>query len=96
MPDPVVGLQMVFDSRNVTSLYGRDDLNAIIDQAGAAFDNTERGELIKQAFRIINEDLPVIPILAGVEVYLMNSNVDYDPPPTFMPRPCVKYMSFND
>jgi ABC-type transport system substrate-binding protein len=77
--DPVVGLNMLFYSKNPVVLYNNPQVDALIDQAVTTVDDTKRGELIKQGYRLINEDMPMIQLITTVTVYSMKTNVDYTP-----------------
>jgi peptide/nickel transport system substrate-binding protein len=75
--DPVHGLANNFYSPNPATLYYTPELDAIINKALATLDDAQRGELIKQAYQIIDKDLPVVPILVQTIVYMMRPNMDY-------------------
>jgi peptide/nickel transport system substrate-binding protein len=68
-----------FLSRTANALYNTPKLDVIIDNAMSTFDNTARGELIKQAFRIINEDEPQVQILSTVSIFTSRSNIKIKP-----------------
>ena len=42
-------------------------------------DDRERGELIKQALRIVHEDVATISLWANNSVYAMKPNIDFKP-----------------
>jgi peptide/nickel transport system substrate-binding protein len=76
-PDPIIGLSMMFLSTNPLGTYYTPELDVLINEGLATLDDTKRGEIIKQAYKIINDDLPVIPILAQNYVFMMKPNMDY-------------------
>ncbi|MFX0200948.1 MAG: ABC transporter substrate-binding protein, partial [Candidatus Hodarchaeota archaeon] len=81
--DPIQSMQMTFGTTSPTSMYSNPEADALIQQAQRTVDDNQRGEIIKKFYRLLNEELPVIPILANVSVYAMKPNVEYTPTTPF-------------
>ena len=81
--DPSETLLTCFGTTGATSMYSNPQADALIQQIIGTSNDTQRGELIKQFYRIINEDMPIIPMLSNVAVYAMNTNVNYEPTKPF-------------
>lgn len=94
--DPTSALDMFFFSKSPMGICGTPELDALIEEAGTKINSTERGEVIKQAFRIINEDMPIIPIWTTVIVYTMKPNINFIPQKKSPYNPIhIKDMSIN-
>jgi peptide/nickel transport system substrate-binding protein len=61
------------------AVYFNSELDSLIEKIQATMDNTKRGELIKQALRIIQEDVATIQIFMATDVYAMKSNIEFTP-----------------
>ena len=79
LPDPTEALMSAFLSTGWGSLYFNKELDPIIDEAQSTMDDTKRGELIKQAIRVLHEDVATVQIWANTSVYAMKQNVDFTP-----------------
>jgi peptide/nickel transport system substrate-binding protein len=77
-PDPVSGLSF-FLTRTPNSLYSSTELDTIIDKATKTIDGTQKGELIKQAYQMINEAEPQVQILSVVTIFSSKPNVEVKP-----------------
>jgi peptide/nickel transport system substrate-binding protein len=79
LPDPVEALSSAYISTGWGSMYFNKDIDPIIDQAQSTMDSVKRGELIKQAIRILHEDVATVQIWANTSVYSMKPNIDFTP-----------------
>ena len=61
------------------ALWGNPELDEITIEAVATLDNAKRAELIQQGFKIVDDEMPRIPICLQSTVYIMKSNIDYVP-----------------
>lgn len=77
--DPVAGLRTSYWSESTISLYDNPELDKVFLQAIQEFDDAKRAELIKQALRIIREDVATVPIWANVSVYSMKKDIKFTP-----------------
>ncbi|OGO21139.1 MAG: hypothetical protein A2144_02000 [Chloroflexi bacterium RBG_16_50_9] len=78
-PEPTRGLQLQFYGVNPMGMYANPQLDAIIDQALATMDDKQRGEVIKQAYNLINNEEPIVNIMSSISIYTMKTNIDYTP-----------------
>jgi ABC-type transport system substrate-binding protein len=76
-PDPTINLTNGFYGGKRNSLFYRDDLDAIISEAIQTIDDEERADLITQAYAIIVEERPVVPICLEVATTLTTPNITY-------------------
>lgn len=79
LPDPTEALTSSYMSTGWGSMYFNKDIDPIIDEAQATMDDAKRGELLKQAIRVLHEDVASIQIWANTSVYAMKPNVDFTP-----------------
>jgi peptide/nickel transport system substrate-binding protein len=77
-PEPVINLTNGFYMEKDNTLYDSPEVHALITEALATVDDDARAELISQAYAIINEDLPFIPILLEVATTMMKANIEYE------------------
>jgi peptide/nickel transport system substrate-binding protein len=77
--DPVYSLRTAYWSKSPYSVYANPALDAVYEKAIQEFDDAKRAELLKQAFRIIHDDVATIPIWANVSVYGMSKNIQFTP-----------------
>ena len=54
-------------------------MDEVYEKAIQEFDDAKRAGLIKQALRIIHDDVATIPIWANVSVYTMKKDVKFTP-----------------
>jgi peptide/nickel transport system substrate-binding protein len=78
-PEPVINLTNGFYMEKDNTLYDNKEVYALIKQALGTVDNAARAKLIKQAYAIINNDLPFVPIVLEVATSMMKSNIEYVP-----------------
>jgi peptide/nickel transport system substrate-binding protein len=89
-PDPIIGLQRQFYSKNPMGVYANAEVDAAIEEGIATYDNTRRGELISDAYGNIYKDIAVAPIVAGVTAYATAKNLTFTPAAQ---DPAVIYLS---
>ena len=77
--DPSETLLVCFGTEGATSMYSNPEADALIQQIMQTFDDNQRGELIKQFYRMMQEEMPIVPMLSNVSVYAMKTNIDYEP-----------------
>jgi peptide/nickel transport system substrate-binding protein len=78
-PDPVIGLETAFLSSSTVSLYKNPALDVLVEKARQTVNEKKRGEIIKQAFKIIHEDVPTVQLWCNVSVYAMQKNIVFTP-----------------
>jgi peptide/nickel transport system substrate-binding protein len=78
-PDPTGALEISFYSGSPISLYQNSKFDAVLEKARATLDDKKRGELIKEAFRIVQDEVPTAMLWANVSVYAMQKNVSFTP-----------------
>jgi len=81
--DPSSNLNIFYSKDGPFSVYYNEELEKIINEATAAINDNNRGELIKKAVKIIDEDVASIPIFNTVIVYGMKKNIDFKPTQKF-------------
>jgi ABC-type transport system substrate-binding protein len=79
LPEPTEALATGYYSKQSMALYFNKELDSLIEKIQATIDNTKRGELIKQALRMIHEDVATIQIFTATDVYAMKSNIEFTP-----------------
>jgi len=79
LPEPTEALNTGYYSKQRMALYFNPVLDQLIEKIQATMDNTKRSELIKQALRMIHEDVATIQIFTATEVYAMKSNIAFTP-----------------
>jgi peptide/nickel transport system substrate-binding protein len=79
LPEPTEALNTAYYSKQRMAVYFNSELDSLIEKIQATMDNTKRGELIKQALRIIHEDVATIQIFMATDVYAMKPNIEFTP-----------------
>ena len=82
--DPCESLFMYFTKDGGFSFYFNPEAEKVIQEAKTTMDDAKRGELIKKAVRIVNDDVATIPVFNSVIVYGMKKNIDFKPTEKFM------------
>ena len=77
-PEPVINLTNGFYMEKDNTLYDSPEVYDLITQALATVDNDARGELISQAYTIINDDLPFVPICLEVATTMIKPEIAYE------------------
>jgi len=88
--EPTVALSFVFASFSPFSTYRNAAFDTLVAQALQTFDVEKRGDLVRQATRILHDDYVSIPIWNSVAVYTMTKNIDFTPTPHALMRMEVK------
>lgn len=78
-PDPMQALDIGFESGSPISLYKNPSLDEVVAKARREFDDKKRAELIKQAFKIIHDDVATALLWNNVTVYAMQKNIAFTP-----------------
>ena len=86
--DSVDFFENVLHSRDAARGYGAENrsgyrnpaADALIEQGAAAAHMNERLARYQEAMRVVQEDLPLVPLLQSSWVYGIASDVDWDPP----------------
>ena len=77
--DPISSLDIFYSKDGAFSVYSNPELEKVIAEARTTVNDTKRGELIKKAVRMIQEDVASIPIYNTVVVYAMKENINFNP-----------------
>ena len=78
-PDPTQALEIGFYSDSPISFYKNPAFDAALEKARSTLDDKKRGELIKQAVRIIHEDVATSLLWNNVTVYAMQKGISFTP-----------------
>jgi peptide/nickel transport system substrate-binding protein len=76
-PEVVINLTNALCMQKDNCLWDNPEVYDLVMEALKTLDNDARAELAKQAYAIINEQLPMIPIVLEVTTYMMESNITY-------------------
>ena len=79
LPEPTEALNTGYYSKQRMAVYFNPGLDPLIEKIQSTMDNTKRGELIKQALRMIHEDVATIQIFTATDVYAMKPNIEFTP-----------------
>jgi peptide/nickel transport system substrate-binding protein len=77
--EPTQALEMAYYSESPISLYRNKEFDGVLEKARATLDDSKRGELVKQAIRIIHDDVATIPIWSNLTVFVMKKHIDFTP-----------------
>jgi len=89
-PEVTVGLFNHFSKGTPFARYFNDDVDRLIVQARGTVDPNARGELVKQAMKIIHQDVAFIPMWSVVNVYGMKDGIELTPRPSDFPTLFLK------
>jgi peptide/nickel transport system substrate-binding protein len=78
-PEPSFGLSSVFYSRSAMAPYGNPALDEVILRGARLFDPAQRAVEIRQAYRILYQDVGAIPLWSAVKTLTMRPDVEYEP-----------------
>lgn len=78
-PESVINLTNGFYKLKDNTLFINDELNGLIETALKTPDNASRAKLVTQAYTIINNEMPFIPIELEVTVVMYTDNITYTP-----------------
>ena len=79
LPEPTEALATGYYSKQAMALYFNKDMDTLIEKIQTTMDDTKRGELIKQAIRMLHEDVATIQIFSATDVYAMKSTIEFTP-----------------
>lgn len=77
--DPLNALTLAWLSSSPGSLYPNKDLDALIEKASMTLDDQARGEIVRQAMKLINDQYASIGIWNAVTVYAAKAGWKFDP-----------------
>jgi peptide/nickel transport system substrate-binding protein len=77
--DPTQALEISFYSQSPISFYQNTKFDAVLEKARATLDDKKRGELIKDAFRMVQDDVATALLWNNVSVYAMQKNISFTP-----------------
>jgi ABC-type transport system substrate-binding protein len=78
-PEPTYALTSVFYSKSAMAPYGNEELDRLILQAGGLLDPQARADAIRRAYRLLHEDVGVVPIWSAITTLGMRNDVNYVP-----------------
>jgi peptide/nickel transport system substrate-binding protein len=78
--DPSSALAIAFSSNSPLSTYdGSAEFNGLVAKGEASFDDKQRGDYVRQAMKILQDDVATVPLWNGVVVYSMKPSVSFTP-----------------
>lgn len=77
--DPADALSFAFHSGSPFSAYVNKEFDGLVGRAAATLDDTARGNLVRQAGRIMYDDVAALPLWNAVSVFAMKPGVDIVP-----------------
>ncbi|HEX2966373.1 MAG TPA: ABC transporter substrate-binding protein [Syntrophorhabdaceae bacterium] len=78
-PEPTQALEIAYFSESAISLYKNLKFDEILNKARIVLDNKKRAVLIKDAVRLIHEDVATIPIWSNVTIFATKKDISYKP-----------------
>lgn len=79
LPEPTEALATTYYSKERMNTYSNPKLDALIEIIQTTMDNKKRGELIRLAVKMIQEDVATIQLFTATDVYAMKSKIDFVP-----------------
>ena len=79
LPEPTEALSSGYYSKQRMAVYFNPQLDTLIELIERTVDDKKRGELLKQAIRMIHEDVATIQIFTATEVYAMKPKIEFTP-----------------
>jgi peptide/nickel transport system substrate-binding protein len=76
---PVDALGLSFWSKSPFAMYNNPAFDKPYEEAKRTLDNTKRGELIRQAIKVLDHDKIIYTLWDNVDVYAMNAKVHFKP-----------------
>jgi ABC-type transport system substrate-binding protein len=77
--EPTQALEIGFYSKSPIGLYRNPEFDAALEKARTTLDDGKRAELIKQAVRILHEDVASVLLWSNVTIYAMNKSITFTP-----------------
>lgn len=59
--------------------YANETLDGLIEESGRTLDEAKRADLLRRGMRILDEDLPMIPLFVPSAIYASNSDLEWTP-----------------
>jgi peptide/nickel transport system substrate-binding protein len=78
-PEPTQALEIAYFSESPISLYKNPKFDEALNKARVVLDNKKRAVLIKDAVRIIHDDVATIPIWSNVTLFATKKDIAYKP-----------------
>jgi peptide/nickel transport system substrate-binding protein len=77
--DPTQALEIGFYSQSPIAFYKNPAFDVVLELARGALDDKKRAEMIKRAFRIIQDDVATALLWNNVSIYAMQKNLSFTP-----------------
>jgi peptide/nickel transport system substrate-binding protein len=77
--EPTQALEIGFYSQSPISLFRNAEFDAALEKARVTLNDEKRAELIRQAVRILHDDVASVLLWSNVTVYAMNKNITFTP-----------------
>jgi ABC-type transport system substrate-binding protein len=61
------------------AMYWYPKLDTMIETIQVTMDNKKRGELLKQAIKVLHDDVATVQIYTATDVYSMKSKIEFTP-----------------
>lgn len=94
--DPVIALAFTFWSTSPFAQYNNPEFDALVAEAVATVDEEARAPLVREATRILHEDVPQASLWNNVSVYAMKPGVEFAPPPRHLIRAFMKDVTLSE
>jgi peptide/nickel transport system substrate-binding protein len=79
LPEPTEAIASAYYSKDRMAMYFNPKLDKLIEVIQVTLDDKKRGELLKQAIRMIHEDVGTIQIFTATDVYAMKPKIEFTP-----------------
>ena len=77
--DPTQPLNFYFSADSANPVFTTPEITKVIREARSTMDDKKRAELIKQAVRLVHDEVGIIPVINNVTVYAMKKNIEFNP-----------------
>lgn len=77
--DSILDVDAAYSSTSPLSLYSNPEFDPLIAKAKQTSNDAQRGELVKQAVKILRDDIAFVPIYANISVTATSKDIDYTP-----------------
>jgi ABC-type transport system substrate-binding protein len=79
LPEPTEALASAYYSKDRMAMYWNPKLDTMIETIQVTMDNKKRGELLKQAIKVLHDDVATVQIYTATDVYSMKSKIEFTP-----------------
>jgi peptide/nickel transport system substrate-binding protein len=79
LPEPTEALASAYYSKDRMAMYWNPKLDPMIETIQVTMDNKKRGELLKQAIKMLHDNVATIQLFTATDVYSMKRNIDFTP-----------------